>query len=93
MAISTDTSIYVAGITTYVVSSIGENATNVLVSYPVGVGHTYQREIKIPRLANGNIDESEWESRLDAHLLSINNKVNVGSISTVPNTPAIIKPS
>ena len=87
MAISTDTSVYIAGVTTYVspaVSAIASDAKDINVSYPVGVGHTYTRNINVPRLANGNVDEVEWESRLDSHLLSVNNKVNVGAISTVP---------
>tara|TARA_B100000902_G_C26490418_1_gene519048 strand:- start:62 stop:346 length:285 start_codon:yes stop_codon:yes gene_type:complete len=90
MAISTDTSVYISGVTTYVspaVSAIASDASAVKVSYPVGAGHTFSRDISVPRLANGNVDETEWESRLDSHLLSVNNKVNVGSISTVP-TPA-----
>ena len=87
MAISTDTSVYIAGVTTYVspaVSAIASDAKGINVSYPVGVGHTYTRNINVPRLANGNVDEVEWESRLDSHLYAVNNKVNVGSISTVP---------
>ena len=87
MAISTDTSVYIAGVTTYVspaVSAIASDAKDINVSYPVGVGHTYTRNINVPRLANGNVDEVEWESRLDSHLYAVNNKVNVGSISTVP---------
>ena len=87
MAISTDTSVYIAGVTTYVspaVSAIASDAKDINVSYPVGAGHTYTRNINVPRLANGNVDEVEWESRLDSHLLAVNNKVNVGSISTVP---------
>ena len=87
MAISTDTSVYIAGVTTYVspaVSAIASDAKDINISYPVGVGHTYTRNINVPRLANGNVDEVEWESRLDSHLYAVNNKVNVGSISTVP---------
>ena len=91
MAISIDTSVYVAGITTYVspaVSTIASGVSSVEVSYPVGVGHTFKRPIPVPRLANGNVDEVEWEDRLDCHLMAVNNKVNVGSISTVPNPEA-----
>ena len=87
MAISTDTSVYIAGVTAYVspaVSAIASDAKDINVSYPVGVGHTYTRNINVPRLANGNVDEVEWESRLDSHLYAVNNKINVGSISTVP---------
>ena len=43
MAISTDTSVYVAGITTYTIT--GETDTEFTVSYPVGVGVTYTRSI------------------------------------------------
>lgn len=88
MAISTDTSVYIAGVTTYVspaVSAIASDASKIQVSYPVGVGHTFSRDINVPRLANGNVDEALWESYLDSHLLSVNNKVNVGAISTVPS--------
>ena len=87
MAISTDTSVYISGVTTYVspaVSAIASDAKEIHISYPVGAGHTYSRNINVPRLANGNVDEAEWESRLDSHLLSVNTKVNVGAISTVP---------
>ena len=76
MAISTDTSVYAAGITTYTITE--ETDTEFTVSYPVGVGVTYTRNI------NKSGDAAEDESRLDSHLLAVNNKVNVGTISTVP---------
>ena len=76
MAISTDTSVYVAGITTYTI--IEETDTQFRVSYPVGVGVTYTRSI------NKSGDAAEDESRLDSHLLAVNNKVLVGCISTTP---------
>ena len=76
MAISTDTSVYVAGITTYTITE--ETDTEFKVSYPVGVGVTYSRSI------NKSGDATEDEARLDSHLLAVNNKVNVGAISTVP---------
>ena len=91
MAISTDISVYISGVTTYVspaVSAIASDASSVDIKYPVGVGHTYTRPINVPRLANGNVDEAEWESRLDSHLLAVNTKVNVGGISTVPDVSA-----
>ena len=75
MAISTDTSVYVSGITTYTIDSISD--TEFKVSYPVGAGHTYTRMI------NRSGDAAEDESRLDSHLLSVNHKVLVGTISTV----------
>ena len=75
MAISTDTSVYVSGITTYTIDSVSD--TEFMVSYPVGVGHTYTRMI------NRSGDTDEDESRLDSHLLSVNHKVLVGTISTV----------
>ena len=76
MAISTDTSIYVAGITTYTILETTDSEFKV--SYPVGVGVTYIRNI------NRSGDSVEDEARLDSHLLSINNKVHVGVISTNP---------
>ena len=75
MAISTDTSVYVSGITTYTIDSISD--TEFKGSYPVGAGHTYTRMI------NRSGDAAEDESRLDSHLLSVNHKVLVGTISTV----------
>ena len=78
MAISTDTSVYVSGITTYTIDSMTD--TEFTVSYPVGVGHTYTRMI------NRSGDAAEDEHRLDSHLLSVNHKVLVGTISTVSET-------
>ena len=76
MAISTDTSVYVAGITTYTITE--ETDTEFKVSYPVGVGVTYTRSI------NKSGDAAEDEARLDSHLFAVNNKVLVGVISTAP---------
>ena len=76
MAISTDTSVYVSGITTYTITETTD--TEFTVSYPVGVGHTYTRSI------NRSGDPVEDEARLDAHLFAVNNKVSVGAISTTP---------
>ena len=77
MAISTDTSVYVSGITTYTIDSVSD--TQFKVSYPVGAGHTYTRMI------NRSGDAAEDEHRLDSHLFTVNHKVLVGTISTVPS--------
>lgn len=76
MSISTNTSVYVAGITTYTI--VETTDTQFTVSYPVGVGATWTRTI------NRSGDPEEDERRLDAHLFTVNNKVNVGTISTLP---------
>lgn len=76
MAISTDPSVYVAGITTYTI--LETNDSTFEVSYQVGVGVTHIRTI------NRSGDPIEDEARLDAHLLGVNNKVHVGAISTTP---------
>ena len=82
--ISTNLSLYVAGITTYSVSALSDikvGTISTTVSYVVGTGVTYQREVNIPW--NGNtIDDVEWDSRLGDHLFSINNRVNIGMIKT-----------
>ena len=82
--ISTNLSLYVAGITTYSVSALSDikvGTISTTVSYPVGTGVTYQREVNIPW--NGStIDDVEWDSRLGDHLFGINNKVKVGAIKT-----------
>ena len=82
--ISTNAADYVAGITTYsapALSDIKVGTISTTVSYVVGTGVTYSREINIPW--NGSsIDHVEWDSRLGDHLFSVNNKVNVGAIKT-----------
>ncbi len=82
--ISTNAADYVAGITTYSVSALSDikvGTVSTTVSYTVGTGVTYTRQINIPW--NGSaIDDVEWDSRLGQHLFSINHKVNVGLIKT-----------
>ena len=82
--ISTNVADYVAGITTYSVSALSDikvGTISTTVSYPVGTGVTYTREVNIPW--NGStIDDVEWDKRLGDHLFSINNRVNVGMIKT-----------
>ena len=82
--ISTNAADYVAGITTYSVSALSDikvGTISTTVSYPVGTGVTYTREVNIPW--NGStIDDVEWDKRLGDHLFSINNRVNVGRIKT-----------
>ena len=82
--ISTNAADYVAGITTYsapALSDIKVGTISTTVSYVVGTGVTYSREINVPW--NGSsIDHVEWDSRLGDHLFAVNNKVNVGAIKT-----------
>jgi hypothetical protein len=82
--ISTNAADYVAGITTYsapALSDIKVGTISTTVSYIVGTGVTYTKEINIPW--NGNkIDDVEWDSRLGDHLFAVNSKVNVGAIKT-----------
>ena len=84
--ISTNAADYVAGITTYSVSALSDikvGTISTTVSYVVGTGVTYQREVNIPW--NGStIDDVEWDARLGDHLFSINNRVNIGMIKTTP---------
>ena len=82
--ISTNAADYVAGITTYsapALSDIKVGTISTTVSYVVGTGVTYTREINIPW--NGSsVDHVEWDARLGDHLFGVNNKVNVGAIKT-----------
>ena len=82
--ISTNVDDYVAGITTYsapALSDIKVGTVSTTVSYVVGTGVTYSREVNIPW--NGStIDDVEWDTRLGHHLFAVNNKVNVGTIKT-----------
>ena len=82
--ISTNAADYVAGITTYsapALSDIKVGTISTTVSYIVGTGVTYYREVNIPW--NGSsVDHVEWDARLGHHLFGVNNKVNVGAIKT-----------
>ena len=82
--ISTNAADYVAGITTYsapALSDIKVGTISTTVSYVVGTGVTYTREVTIPW--NGSsVDHVEWDARLGDHLFGVNNKVNVGAIKT-----------
>ena len=82
--ISTNAADYVAGITTYsapALSDIKVGTISTTVSYVVGTGVTYTRQVTIPW--NGDkIDDVEWDARLGHHLFGVNNKVNVGAIKT-----------
>ena len=82
--ISTNAADYAAGITTYsapALSDIKVGTVSTTVSYVVGTGVTYSREVNIPW--NGStIDDVEWDTRLGHHLFAVNNKVNVGTIKT-----------
>ena len=82
--ISTNAADYVAGITTYsapALSDIKVGTISTTVSYVVGTGVTYTREINVPW--NGSsVDHVEWDARLGDHLFGVNNKVNVGAIKT-----------
>ena len=82
--ISTNAADYVAGITTYsapALSDIKVGSSSTTVSYIVGTGVTYSREINIPW--NGStINDVELDARLGHHLFGINHIVNVGAIKT-----------
>ena len=82
--ISTNASDYIAGITTYSVSALSDikvGTAMTTVSYTVGTGVTYTREVNVPW--NGSsIDHVEWDARLGHHLFTINNRINVGMIKT-----------
>ena len=82
--ISTNAADYVAGITTYSVSALSDikvGTAMTTVSYPVGTGVTYYREVNIPWSGEG-INDVEWDSRLGDHLLTVNHRVNIGMIKT-----------
>ena len=82
--ISTNAADYVAGITTYsapALSDIKVGTISTTVSYVVGTGVTYSREINVPW--NGSsIDHVEWDARLGHHLFTTNNRIKVGMIKT-----------
>lgn len=71
---------------TYTKPEIANNATSVSVTFTNADGFVFTRSINVP-YKDGELDEAEWDQRLEDHLRSVIHKSEVGIISfTDPNT-------
>lgn len=73
-------------ISTYTVAEYTTEDTSVEVTYENVEGFTHKRNVNIPRLEDGSIDEEYFNEILEGQLRGVNNKITVGAISfTDPN--------
>lgn len=73
-------------ISTYTVAEYNTEDTSVQVSYVNDEGFIHKRNINIPHLEDGSIDEEYFHEILEGQLRGVNNKIAVGAISfTDPN--------
>ncbi len=79
-------------ISTYTVAEYTTEDTSAEVTYQNSEGFIHKRNINIPHLEDGSIDEEYFQEILEGQLRGVNNKILVGAISFVdPNieqTPA-----
>jgi len=67
-------------------SEIASEDNTVEVIYINDSGFTYTRNINVPRLENGSVDEEYYQEILEGQLRGVENKIVVGAISfTDPN--------
>lgn len=68
---------------TYTVGDMGNNVTQVMVTYTISTGNVYTRTINVP-YSNGVLDTVEWDRRLEDHLRSVYYKYEIGLITFNP---------
>lgn len=73
-------------ISTYTVAEYTAEDTSVEVTYENSEGFIHKRNINIPHLEDGSIDEEYFQEILEGQLRGVNSKIRVGAISfTDPN--------
>ncbi len=73
---------YVAPATT----DISAEDTSVEVIYTNDAGFTHTRNINVPRLENGSVDEEYYQEILEGQLRGVENKIRVGAVTFIdPN--------
>jgi type I site-specific restriction-modification system R (restriction) subunit len=73
-------------ISTYTISDYQETDTTVKVQYTNHEGFVHSRNINIPHLEDGSIDQERFNEILEGQLRGVNNKESLGVISFVdPN--------
>jgi len=71
---------------TYTVAEYTTEDTSAEVTYENAEGFIHKRNINIPHLEDGSIDEEYFQEILEGQLRGVNNKIAVGAISfTDPN--------
>ena len=73
---------------TYTVADYQTEDKTVEVTYTNDAGLIHKRDINIPHLEDGSVDEEYLQEILEGQLLGVENKIRVGSIQFVdPNPP------
>ena len=73
-------------ISTYTIAEYTNEDTSVEVTYENSEGFIHKRNINIPHLEDGSIDEEYFNEILEGQLRGVNNKITVGAIGfTNPN--------
>ena len=70
-------------ISTYTVAEYTTNDTSVEVTYENPEGFVHKRNVNIPHLEDGSIDEEYFNEILEGQLRGVNNKIAVGVIQFV----------
>lgn len=68
-------------ISTYTVAEYTTEDTSVEVTYENSEGFIHKRNINIPHLEDGSIDEEYFQEILEGQLRGVNSKIRVGAIS------------
>lgn len=70
-------------ITTYTIAEYTAEDTSVEVTYENVEGFIHKRNVNIPHLEDGSIDEEYFQEILEGQLRGVNNKISVGAIQFV----------
>lgn len=75
-------------ISTYTVAEYTTEDNSVEVTYENAEGFIHKRNINIPHLEDGSVDEEYFQEILEGQLRGVNSKIRVGAISLIdPNEP------
>ena len=70
-------------ISTYTIAEYTTDDTSVEVTYENAEGFVHKRNVNIPHLEDGSIDEEYFNEILEGQLRGVNNKIAVGAIQFV----------
>lgn len=76
-------------ITTYTIAEYTTEDTSVEVTYKNTEGLIHKRNINIPHLEDGSIDENHFQEILEGQLLGVNKKISVGVIQFTAPTEEV----
>jgi hypothetical protein len=73
-------------ITTYIVDEFEPTDKTVKITFFNEEGFTHERNINIPHLENGSVDEDYFEEIIEGQLRGVENKIKIGIIQFIdPN--------